>query len=304
MNFQNIEYFLTVAEYGNFTKAAQSLYISQQSLSENIRRLEEEIGTPLFVRGKTLTLTPAGKCFQSGGRKILSTQDKMLREIAVISNTIRCKVVLGVPPMDLPPFLPQVLKECSQKYPEYELTINPKNYTEVADLTFNIDPPDKGMESIPLIENDPFVVVISHTLAEQIYGNHWSEKECLLKQEQDLSILQQMPFLLLYNNKCLHSPLDTLFQNAGYTPKEAYKSVDSNLLCSLCITGAGAYIGPWDYCRRKFGPLLDEINGSLSCYPLKTTISTTLSLTYPKGKHLNQAEKRFVELLRSVIART
>lgn len=63
MNFQNIEYFLAVAEYGNFTKAARSLYISQQSLSENIKRLEEEIGTPLLVRGKTVTLTRAGECF-------------------------------------------------------------------------------------------------------------------------------------------------------------------------------------------------------------------------------------------------
>lgn len=111
MNFQNIEYFLTVAEFGNITKAAQSLYISQQSLSENIRRLEEEVGTPLFERGgKTLTLTPAGKCFHSGSSKILKIQDKMLREIAIISKTSRCKIVLDVPPMDLPPFLPQVLK--------------------------------------------------------------------------------------------------------------------------------------------------------------------------------------------------
>ncbi len=304
MNFQNIEYFLTVAKYKNFTKAAQSLYISQQSLSENIRRLEEEIGTPLFVRGKTLSLTPAGKCFQSGGSKILSTQDKMLREIAVISNTICCKVVLGVLPMDLPPFLPQVLKECSQKYPEYELSIHPENSTEVADLTFSMDPPGKGMESIPLIENDPFGVVISRTLAVQIYGNQWQEMDLKLKQEEDLSLLQQMPFLLLYSNKSLYSPLDTLFSDAGFTPKEAFKSEDSNLLCSLSITGAGAFIGPLDYCRRKFGPLLDETIGSLIFYPLKTSLCTTLSLTYPKGKHLNQAEKRFLAVLRSVISKT
>ncbi len=66
MNFQNIEYFLAVVEYRNFTKAAQSLYISQQSLSENIRRLEEEIGTPLLYRCRSLSLTPAGEFLVSG----------------------------------------------------------------------------------------------------------------------------------------------------------------------------------------------------------------------------------------------
>lgn len=305
MNFQNIEYFLTVAEFGNFTKAAQSLYISQQSLSENIRRLEEEVGTPLFERGgKTLTLTPAGKCFYSGGSKILKTQDKVLREIAIISKTTRCKIVLDVPPMDLPPFLPQVLKEYSQKYPEYELCINPKTSVEMADLTFSINPPEKSAEAIPLIEKDPFSVVIGHTLAEQIYGDTWSETARKLRQDQNLSILAQMPFLLLYVNKCLAVPMATLFQDAGFTPKEAFKSEDSNLLCSLCMSGAGAFIGPMDYCRRKFGPLLDEVSGSLSCYPLKTPASTTLILTYPKGKRLNQAEKRFIDVLRSVIDKT
>ncbi len=305
MNFQNIEYFLTVAEFGNITKAAQSLYISQQSLSENIRRLEEEVGTPLFERGgKTLTLTPAGKCFHSGSSKILKIQDKMLREIAIISKTSRCKIVLDVPPMDLPPFLPQVLKEYSQKYPEYELCINTKTSVEMADLTFSISPPEKGVEAIPLIEEDPFGVVIGHTLAEQIYKDGWPGTEQKLLQEQNLSLLAQMPFLLLYVNKYLSAPLDTLFQDAGFIPKEAFKSEDCNLLCSLCMSGAGAFIGPMDYCKRKFGPLLDEVSGSLSYYPLKTPINTTLFLTYPKGKRLNQAEKRFIDVLRLVIDKT
>lgn len=305
MNFQNIEYFLTAAEYGSFTKAAQSLYISQQSLSENIRRLEEEIGTPLFDRGKTLTLTPAGKCFQSGGSKILRTQDKMLREIAVISNTIQCKVVLGVLPMDLPPFLPQALKEYAQKYPEYEISIQSRHSTEIPDLIFCIDPPEKGMESIPLIRDDAFAVVFARALAEQTYGEHWPEVSRRLGQEQELSVLAKMPFLLPYKNKCLLEPVDRLFEEAGFRPVEVFKSEDANLLCSLCMTGAGALIGPVDYCRRKFGALSgDAKDSTLAFYPLKSAESTTLSLVYPRGKHLNQAEKRFADVLHSVIGRS
>ncbi|MCD8231352.1 MAG: LysR family transcriptional regulator [Clostridiales bacterium] len=301
MNFQNIEYFLAVVKYNNFTKAAQSLYISQQSLSENIRRLEEEIGTPLLNRGRTLSLTPAGECFVSGGRKILSTQDKMLREISIVSNTVRSKIVLGVEPFDMPPFLPEALGNFTQKYPEYEISVNPPYSREKADLTFHCGAAEKGMETIPLINKDPFSVVFSRVLGEHIFGAEWAEKEKTLIETQSLEGMEKLPFLLLYTDKHLHPSAEELFQNVGFTPIEAFKSEDASLLAALCTSGTGAFLGPADYCKRKFGTLLDGSAGTLTCYPLKDIDGIDFSLTYPKGKHLNQAEKRFVEELRSLI---
>ncbi|MCD8366964.1 MAG: LysR family transcriptional regulator [Clostridiales bacterium] len=301
MNFQNIEYFLAVVEYRNFTKAAQSLYISQQSLSENIRRLEEEIGTPLLNRGRTLTLTPAGECFVSGGRKILNTQDKMLREIAAVSNTCRSTIVLGVQPFDMPPFLPQAISRFTKQYPEYEVSVAPAHSTEVADLTFYGGPVEKGLESIPLITGDPYAVVVNRALARQVFGGEWASVEAELLEEQRLSVLRTLPFLLLYENKRLHPTQEAAFQAAGFSPVEAFKSEDAGLLVSLCSTGTGAFLGPEDYCRRRFGALLNPEVGSLRCYPIQDVPPTSLSVTYPKGKHLNQAEKRFVDELRQVI---
>lgn len=302
MNFQNIEYFLTVAEYRNFSRAAESLFISQQSLSENIRRLEAEVGTPLLIRGKTVSLTPAGECFASGGRKILSTLDKMLREISIITNTTRCKIVLGVAPCDLPPFLPLALSEFSRKYPEYELTIAAPHSPEIPDFCFHFTEIPKNTESIPLISDDPFAVVIHQLQAFQIYGDAWQKKESQLIEEQKLSAVREIPFLLLYENKRLHPLLQEVFNDAGFTPAEAFKSEDANLLSSLCANSSGAFLGPLDYCRRKFGPLLDSKTGPLKCYPLKSPVQINLCMTYPKGKHLNQAEKRFVEVVRSVVS--
>ncbi len=301
MNFQNIEYFLTVAEYKSFSKAAESLFISQQSLSENIRRLEDEVGTPLLFRGKTISLTQAGECFASGGRKILSTQDKMLREISIITNTTRCKVVLGVAPFGLPPFLPMALGRFSRKYPEYEVVIATPHSTEIPDFTFHYTDIPKNMEHIPLISGDPFSVVVNRLHVYQIYGDDWQEKEHMLMESQSLAVLREMPFLLLYENKRLHPFYQEIFEDAGFTPKEGFKSEDAELLSSLCANGTGAFLGPADYCRRKFGPLLDEKTGSLKLYPLKSPVEVNLSMTYPRRKHLNQAEKRFVEVVRAAV---
>ncbi len=299
MNFQNIEYFVTVAEYKNFSKAAKSLYISQQSLSENIKRLEEEIGTPLFVRGKTLSLTPAGECFLHGGQKILKTQDKMLREISILSNTTRCKIVIGMASYDVPPFLPAVLGNFSKKYPEYEVVLQTERSNDIPDLSFyeeTVIP--KSMEGIPLIEKDPFVVVCSKMLLEQAFGANYPS--CLENFSKGCSLneLDALPFLELADGKHLHPFYERLFEETLIEPKWTFKSGDANLLTSLCINGTGAFIGPLDYCKRKFGPLTDTTSGTLCMFPIQSDVFVSLSLIYPIGKRLNQAEKRFLEEIR------
>ena len=63
MNFQNISYFLQVAEKRSFSQAAEALYITQQTLSASIAALEKELGCPLFVRHVPLELTYGGELF-------------------------------------------------------------------------------------------------------------------------------------------------------------------------------------------------------------------------------------------------
>ena len=60
MNFQNLEYFLTVAEEMNVTRAAKRLHISEQALSRQIGKLETELSVKLFERNPRFTLSPAG----------------------------------------------------------------------------------------------------------------------------------------------------------------------------------------------------------------------------------------------------
>lgn len=62
MELRELRYFLAVAQKGNITKAAESLYLAQPSLSKQMQNLEKEIGRPLFVRGsRTIVLTETGQ---------------------------------------------------------------------------------------------------------------------------------------------------------------------------------------------------------------------------------------------------
>ena len=86
MNFQNLEYFLTTASEGNITRAAERLHVSQQALSNQIARLEQELGCKLFERKQNLVLTYAGLQFKASAEKILDIQRQTATEHRVYRN--------------------------------------------------------------------------------------------------------------------------------------------------------------------------------------------------------------------------
>ena len=89
MNFLALKYFLTIEQEGSFSAAARRLFVSQQSLSESMKKLEQEVGAELFVRKRPLLLTEAGRRFSRGAQEILGLQEEMLRDIAVLAERQR-----------------------------------------------------------------------------------------------------------------------------------------------------------------------------------------------------------------------
>ena len=97
MELRTLRYFVTVAEELNITKAAEILKISQPPLSSQIKNLEEEVGTPLFIRGKRhLTLTDAGRLLYQRAKDILSLSEKASAEILSLSRGMTGTVAIGL----------------------------------------------------------------------------------------------------------------------------------------------------------------------------------------------------------------
>ena len=96
MNFQNISYFLQVAEKRNISQAAEALYITQQTLSASIASLEKELGCPLFIRHVPLELTYGGERFLQHAKNLLETRDRMLREFDEIREEKRGRLRVGI----------------------------------------------------------------------------------------------------------------------------------------------------------------------------------------------------------------
>ena len=97
MELRTLNYFVTVAEELNITRAAQILRISQPPLSAQIKNLEEELGTELFVRGKRrLKLTDAGQLLYQHAKDILKLSEKASAEITSLSRGMTGTVTVGL----------------------------------------------------------------------------------------------------------------------------------------------------------------------------------------------------------------
>lgn len=82
MDLHRLEYIVAIAEYGNITRAAESLHVSQPTLSTYLSDLEKELGVTLFHRErKTLDITPAGEKYVRACREILDIRDRLYRDI-------------------------------------------------------------------------------------------------------------------------------------------------------------------------------------------------------------------------------
>ena len=97
MTFKTIEYMLAILEEGGFSRAAQRLYISQPALSQAIRKAEEEIGTPLFVRDtRSIHLTAAGELLVREGRELIKQRDDLVHHLAGMSSSQRETIRFGI----------------------------------------------------------------------------------------------------------------------------------------------------------------------------------------------------------------
>ena len=176
MTLQELRYIVALADTGHFGKAAEACYISQSTLSTQIKKLEDFLGAVLFDRSlKQVTLTPIGREIVTSARLILDEANR-IRELArQTEDPMERTVNLGVIPTLGPYYLPHVLKQLHRKFPKLRLLLReemtPHVLAHLADgrldaglLALPVD--DANLEVFPLFK-EPFLAAVpaKHPLA-------------------------------------------------------------------------------------------------------------------------------------------
>src|ERR1700728_3087046 len=122
MEMHHLRYVVAVARVGNFSRAAEQCHVSQPSLSQQIQKLENELGQRLFDRLKrAVKLTPHGEAFLPRAVRILEEADTARREAADAQDLLRGTLTFGVLPTIAPYLLPEAMAEFTRKFPGVEI---------------------------------------------------------------------------------------------------------------------------------------------------------------------------------------
>jgi DNA-binding transcriptional LysR family regulator len=163
MTLQQLTYFLAAAEHRSFSAAAAALHMAQPSLSEQIRRLEAELGSPLFARARRLELTEAGRLLLPQAERTLAAAQQALdsvREVRELESGTATFGTFGNAPYYL---LSDLVEDFRTRYPGVRVRLLGQNSSEVADavrdgriegglIVLPID--DRGLDITPAVEDE------------------------------------------------------------------------------------------------------------------------------------------------------
>lgn len=138
MNLKHARYIKTIAECGTVTAAAKVLYVSQPSLSQTLKQVEDELGLPIFDRSfSPFRLTYAGERYLDAVDKILATTDQLDAQIRELKHERRGRIRLGLSVSRAMQILPRVIPQFSREYPDVQIELTECGSAGLEELLVN-----------------------------------------------------------------------------------------------------------------------------------------------------------------------
>jgi DNA-binding transcriptional LysR family regulator len=291
MNFRNLQYFLRAAEEKNITRAAQKLYISQQSLSGHIAKLEEELGVSLFERGGELRLTYAGERLYLLAQRICSLEQEILRETGEISDRRRGRLRLGISYTCGRAILPLLLPDFRADHPQVEISLMEGNHQKLnewlaageVDVVLGYAPIDvPGAMVYPLLQERLFLVC-PRSIAESAFGAAAPVLRGGGWRGFDVHALKSSPFILLKSGNRIRSMFDSYLEKKDFMPEIVLETENIETAFALAGQGMGVTVYPELFLKT----LHAAGNAEIDLIPLPEEDATgTLAVAFlEKGYH-------------------
>ena len=256
MDFSLLKSFIAVADEKSFSTAAKHLFISQQSLSKQIAKLEEELDTPLFVRSRPLVLTQDGKQFLQTAKQILQLKQQY-EESSSKSISGAHFVRLGIEHTVARAILPHVLPDYLRQNPDTYVKLSEES-PEVLQKTLSYDGVDLVIgsinntpdtyETIPLCRKEQLLVVPKPML-RRLAGDEYEEKKTEFSAGADLSYFESLPFIKIPRLSSGGRTLNSYLKYYDINPKFVCELTNVENAFQLAISGIGVFIYPelfWD----------------------------------------------------------
>ena len=283
MEFRVLQYFLAVTREGNISAAAQSLNLSQPSLSRQLKDLEEELGAKLFIRGnRHIELTEEGLILRKRAGEIMQLVELTESEISEVKNNISGTLSIGAGESLSMHRITGVFRRLKENYPDIRLNVVSGDTEDLQDRL------DRGLLDFALIFTDFDRNAYHHLTLEEkeIFG-------VIMRRDDALAEKEYITVKDLYDKPLIVSRANGLDIFSGSQARKLQVAATYNLLynASLMVEdGIGVAI--------SFDGLVDTSENSSLCFrPLYPEISVSPSLIWKRHQKLSIISQLFIKQL-------
>ncbi len=314
MTSQQIEYVLTLAEEKSFSKAAIRLYVTQPSLSQFIKNLENELCTTLFDRRSSpIRLTAAGKVYIEAASKIRAIEQELHQQLTDLTNLKTGDLKIGTSPFRASCLLPKSIAEFYKLYPGVKIQVQEHNFSslEKAALDGSIDlflgtgpVDDKRFYAEELAEEQLYLAVpLECDLNDQLKDYQVSDIDIKLDNPKlhrtppvDLSLFQNQKLINLKQENKFSEIVTDICHDASFHPDNILYSERLETSFFWTLAGIGVTIIPDTLIRF----------GNFEKHPVYYKLShpkasRRLCIAYRKNRYLTQVSTEYIAVLRRII---
>ena len=292
MNLNQLYYFRRLAELQHYSNTAAELYISQPTLSYSIKKLEEELGTPLFQKnGRNVVLTRCGKDFYIYVVAALTKLDDGIIMLKKSINMSIDKINIGTIPILSSDFIPKNIRFYTGFYPKtsFDIFTCATSKRVIAGIKNSIY--DIGFCFKAESENDLcFLPMLNQELVVITKAGHQLSQ----KRKLELSTLGKYPLITYRENNPLGISIRSLFREQGIVPNIVSSFDEEITIREMVAQDFGIAV-------LANAPVLQNHNLSIIPLDVKSDLAI-LYLVYQKSYDYSDSVKKFIHLLKSSTA--
>ena len=266
MELVSLYYFSELAKDLHMTRTAERLYISQQTLSNHIARLESYYGTPLLFRKPALSLTPAGEYVLSSAKTILNEEANLKAILADIEQQERGILRFGASTLRMNTSLPHILSKFSERFPKVEIRLTDTISSELKelvldgelDLALTVSSKADPRLTEDHMMDDQVYLCVADSLLQKYYGDAAESLKACSANGAFLGNLSQLPFCLLENR--IGEKIKECFAEAQVTPRAYITSTYTHISASVCFQRLAAAFIPHVCLAEQRQDIPEDIN--------------------------------------------
>ena len=284
MEFHQLRYLCAIVDTGSFSRAAEHCHVAQPSLSQQISKLEDEMGARLFDRlGRSIRLTDAGRAFLPHARAVLHETELGRSEVDGRRRDGRGTITVGVIPTIAPYYMPKRIAAFTRRHTEATLRIVEET-TPVLVESLRSLAVDVAILSLPLKHRD---FEITPLLTERLYAALPADHPRAGAASLALRELREDRFVLLRDSHCFRDIALAACNRARLDPRVAFESGQFSSLLGMVAAGVGVTLVPEMAIDRRAGCRYVQISDAQAF--------RTIAAARLKGRSFSGVQQAFLD---------